>query len=198
MRRILLLQPELSGRELEYLRDALESGWITTEGPHVERLEVELCELTERKHALVTNTGTAALHLAFCVLDVGPGDYVICPTFTFAATAFPILYVNATPVFIDCDPSTQVSPTGTTSDTTPTYTWNEVGSATSYLFQVNNASGSIFGRQYAASSICSGGTCTVSTPLVPGLSAGAHTWYVLASNSAGNGPWVAKAFTVQD
>ncbi len=111
MSHIPLLQPELTGLELDHLRDALDSGWITTQGPFVDGLETELCERTGRQHALATSTGTAALHLALCVLGVGPGDYVICPTFTFAATAFPILYQNATPLFVDCDPATwQIDP----------------------------------------------------------------------------------------
>ncbi len=68
----------------------------------IPKFEAEVAKATGTKYALATSSGTAAIHLALMVLGVGPGDVVLCPTFTFAATAFPILYCGATPVFYGC------------------------------------------------------------------------------------------------
>jgi dTDP-4-amino-4,6-dideoxygalactose transaminase len=90
---------------------ALNSGWVTSMGPQLEQFEEKLKSLTGRKFCLGLNSGTAALHLALMGLRVKAGDEVICPTFTFAASAFPVIYCNATPVFVDSDPFTwNISP----------------------------------------------------------------------------------------
>lgn len=106
MARIYLSPPHLSGRELEYLRDAVDSNWVAPLGPHVDAFEAELAELAGVEHALALSSGTAALHLALVVLGIGPGDEVACSSLTFSASANPIRYVGATPVFVDASPET--------------------------------------------------------------------------------------------
>ncbi len=83
--------------------DAFESGWIAPLGPHVDAFEAEMAERVGVSHALATSSGTAALHLALLVVGVEPGDTVLCSTLTFVASANPIRYVGATPVFVDCE-----------------------------------------------------------------------------------------------
>jgi pyridoxal phosphate-dependent aminotransferase EpsN len=104
--RIYLSPPHLSGRELGLLREAIESNWVAPLGPQVDAFEQELAELTRVPHALALSSGTAALHLALIVLGIGPGDEVACSSFTFSASANPIVYVGATPVFVDADAAT--------------------------------------------------------------------------------------------
>ncbi len=103
MTRIYLSPPHMSGAELELLRDAFESNWIAPLGPQVDAFEGEFAGVIGVDHAAALSSGTAALHLALLLLGVGPGDEVFCSDLTFAATAFAITYVGATPVFIDCD-----------------------------------------------------------------------------------------------
>lgn len=102
--KIWLSPPQLSGTELSHLQQSLDSNWITTAGPQVSQFETLMAKYTSAKYSQATNSGTAALHLALLGLGVGKGDYVICPSFTFAASAFPIIYVGAVPIFIDSDP----------------------------------------------------------------------------------------------
>jgi dTDP-4-amino-4,6-dideoxygalactose transaminase len=104
--RVYLSPPHLSGSELDYLRDAIDSNWVAPLGPHVDAFEAELAELTGVPHALALSSGTAALHLALVVLGIGPGDEVACSSFTFSASANPIRFVGATPVFVDASPDT--------------------------------------------------------------------------------------------
>jgi dTDP-4-amino-4,6-dideoxygalactose transaminase len=99
--RIYLSPPHLSGRELDLLRDAIESNWIAPLGPHVDAFEHELAEFTGVPHALALSSGTAALHLAFVVLGIRPGDEVACSSLTFSASANAIHYTGAMPVFVD-------------------------------------------------------------------------------------------------
>ena len=106
MPRIYLSPPHLSGRELDYLRDAIDSNWVAPLGPHVDAFEAELAELTGVPYALALSSGTAALHLALVVLGIGAGDEVACSSLTFSASANPIRYVGATPVFVDARPET--------------------------------------------------------------------------------------------
>jgi len=75
-------------------------------GPFVEKFEKDLATYCGTKYALGVNTGTSALHLAMLALGIGEGDEVILPSNTFIATAWGVSYVNATPVFVDCDPDT--------------------------------------------------------------------------------------------
>jgi len=104
--RIYLSPPHLSGRELDYLEDAVDSNWIAPLGPHVEAFEAELAQQAGVDHALALSSGTAALHLALVVLGIGAGDEVACSSLTFSASANPIRYVGASPVFIDAAPET--------------------------------------------------------------------------------------------
>ncbi len=104
--KIWLSPPHLTGTELQYLEQALEQNWITTTGPQVQQFEECLCRLSGASNVLATSSGTAAIHLALLTVGVKPGDYVLCPGFTFAATAFPVLYCGAIPVFIDSEKDT--------------------------------------------------------------------------------------------
>jgi pyridoxal phosphate-dependent aminotransferase EpsN len=106
MPRIYLSPPHLSGRELEYLKDAVDSNWVAPLGPQVDAFEEELAELIDVPNALALSSGTAALHLALVVLGIGAGDEVACSSFTFSASANPIVYVGASPVFVDADAAT--------------------------------------------------------------------------------------------
>lgn len=104
--RILLSPPHVSGREQAYLEDAIHSGWIAPIGPQVDAFEREMTDYTGSKGALALSSGTAAIHLALRLAGVSQGDYVICSTLTFVASANPILYLGATPVFVDSEPET--------------------------------------------------------------------------------------------
>ncbi len=104
MKRIYLSPPHLSGLEGHFLQEALESGWIAPLGPQVEAFEQEFAQVVGAKHALAVSSGTAALHLALIHAGVGPGDEVVVSTLTFAASAFPVLYLGAKPVFVDSEP----------------------------------------------------------------------------------------------
>ncbi len=105
-KRIYLSSPHMGGNELKYIHRAFEENWIAPLGPNVDNFETDLCRFTGAKHAAALSSGTAAIHLALILLGVGPGDEVICPTFTFSATINPILYQGAVPVFVDSDTST--------------------------------------------------------------------------------------------
>jgi pyridoxal phosphate-dependent aminotransferase EpsN len=104
--RIYLSPPYTGQMERDLVADAFDSNWIAPLGPHVDAFETELAERCGVTAAAALSSGTAALHLALLLSGVGPGDEVICPTLTFVATANPVLYVGATPVFVDCDPFT--------------------------------------------------------------------------------------------
>lgn len=104
--KIFLSPPFQSGEELEYLRKALESNWLAPGGQFVEKFESDLKALISRKNCIALNSGTAAVHLALKILGVERGDHVICQTFSFVASANPIAYLGATPVFVDSEKST--------------------------------------------------------------------------------------------
>lgn len=91
------------GYEMEYVRSAFETNWIAPLGPNVDAFEKELAEKVGIKHAAAMISGTAAIHLALKAVGVGKDDIVLCPSLTFSATANPIIYQNATPIFIDSD-----------------------------------------------------------------------------------------------
>lgn len=103
---VYLSPPHMSQYERALLLDAFDSNWIAPLGPHVDGLEKEFAEKIGAAEAVALSSGTAALHLALVLLDVGPGDEVITSSFTFAATANAITYVGAAPVFIDSDAKT--------------------------------------------------------------------------------------------
>ncbi len=103
--RIHISPPEQTGKELDYLRQALHSNWLAPVGPDVDAFEAEFCEAMGMEHSVALSSGTAALHLALRVLGVGPEDTVLCSTLTFIASAAPISYLGASPIFIDSDES---------------------------------------------------------------------------------------------
>ena len=105
MERIYLSPPHMAGTEMELIADAVASNWVAPLGPHVDAFEAEFAAAVEMPHAVALSSGTAGLHLAQVTLGIGPGDVVICPTLTFAATANAITYVGAKPVFVDADPA---------------------------------------------------------------------------------------------
>ena len=102
-KRIYLASPHMGGEELKFINEAFESNWVAPLGPNVTGFENEICEYTEAKSAAATVSGTSAIHLALKCLGVGKGDIVFCSTLTFSATANPIIYQGAEPVFIDSD-----------------------------------------------------------------------------------------------
>jgi perosamine synthetase len=99
-------EPLLSGRELEYLSECIRSGWISSEGPFVARLESELAARVGRAHGIAVANGSAALDIAVAALKLGPGDEVILPTFTIISCAAAVIRSGATPVTVDCDAAT--------------------------------------------------------------------------------------------
>jgi dTDP-4-amino-4,6-dideoxygalactose transaminase len=105
-KRIYLSSPHMGGNELDYIHEAFDTNWIAPLGANVNGFEKDLQNYTGRKHAAVVTSGTAALHLALILCGVKPGDEVICQSFTFAASANPIRYQGATPVFVDSEPET--------------------------------------------------------------------------------------------
>ncbi|MBD8110036.1 DegT/DnrJ/EryC1/StrS family aminotransferase [Priestia megaterium] len=103
--RIFLSSPHMSdeGYEMQYVKEAFDTNWIAPLGENVNEFENELARKVGSKAAAALSSGTAAIHLALRAAGVGEGDIVFCPTLTFSATANPIIYQNATPVFIDSD-----------------------------------------------------------------------------------------------
>lgn len=104
--RIFLSPPHMSGNEQKYINEAFETNWIAPLGPNVDAFEKELAEYIGSKGAAAVSSGTAAIHLALRLLDVQQGDRVFCSSLTFIASANPILYQGAEPVFIDSEPDT--------------------------------------------------------------------------------------------
>lgn len=102
--RIYLSSPHMSGKEQSYIAEAFATNWIAPLGPHVDAFEKEIAAYAGVKEAAAVSSGTAAIHLALQLLRVGPGDQVFCSTLTFVASANPILYQGAEPVFIDSEP----------------------------------------------------------------------------------------------
>ncbi|OBW58442.1 aminotransferase DegT [Solibacillus silvestris] len=106
--RIYLSSPHMSdeGYEQQYVKEAFDTNWIAPLGENVNGFEREFAEKVRSKAAAALTSGTAAIHLALKAAEIGEGDMVFCPTLTFSATANPIIYQNATPVFIDSDEKT--------------------------------------------------------------------------------------------
>lgn len=102
LRRVLLSVPHMSGVEQKYVEEAFASNWLSTVGPHITALEAEF-ESRLGLPVVAVSSGTAAIHLGLRLLGVGPGDEVLCPTLTFVATANPIKYLGAQPIFIDSE-----------------------------------------------------------------------------------------------
>ncbi|SDX93275.1 dTDP-4-amino-4,6-dideoxygalactose transaminase [Lutibacter oricola] len=105
--KIWLSSPHMGGNEQKYVQEAFESNWVAPMGAQLDTFEKELeCYLQTSQKVVALNSGTAAIHLALIQLGVGIGDEVLCQSFTFSATANPITYVGATPVFIDSEADT--------------------------------------------------------------------------------------------
>jgi pyridoxal phosphate-dependent aminotransferase EpsN len=102
-RRIFLSPPHIGAEERRNVEAAFDTNWIAPVGPHLAAFEQEMCAASGVKSALCVSSGTAGLHLAVRLLGVEPGDEVLCSTFTFVATANPIVYQGARPVFIDSE-----------------------------------------------------------------------------------------------
>ncbi|MDO5975784.1 aminotransferase class I/II-fold pyridoxal phosphate-dependent enzyme [Flavivirga jejuensis] len=105
--KIYLSSPHMGGTERKFVADAFDTNWIAPLGPHVDGFENDLRNyLGEDKYVAALSSGTAAIHLALLLLNVSKGDEVLCQSFTFSASANPILYQGATPVFIDSETDT--------------------------------------------------------------------------------------------
>lgn len=108
--KIYLSSPHMGGNEVKYVQEAFSSNWIAPLGPHVSGFEDELEKYLNRqngeKHVAALSSGTAALHLALIMSGINRGDEVICQSFTFSASANPIAYLGATPVFVDSEKDT--------------------------------------------------------------------------------------------
>jgi dTDP-4-amino-4,6-dideoxygalactose transaminase len=104
--KIWLSSPHMGGNELKYVNEAFETNWVAPLGPNVNAFENDLSQYLGIKHCAALVSGTAAIHLALILLGVNQGDEVICQSFTFSATANPIIYQGATPVFVDSESET--------------------------------------------------------------------------------------------
>src|SRR6185437_10602461 len=97
-----ITRPWVGDEEAAAAGEAIRSGWLS-QGPRVQQFEASLRDYVGARHAIATSNCTTALHLALLGAGVGPGDEVICPSFSFIATANAILYCGARPVFVDID-----------------------------------------------------------------------------------------------
>jgi perosamine synthetase len=108
MQRVRLYEPDLSGNEMPYVVDCLTSTWISSNGEYIRKFEQSFADYVGSDHAVAVCNGTVALHLALSALELGPGDEVIVPTFTYIASVNTIAQTGATPVFVDCNEDTWV------------------------------------------------------------------------------------------
>lgn len=106
MKPILLSTPHMGTAEFQFVQEAFATNWIAPVGPHIDAFEKELCQITGSGYAAAVSSGTAAIHLALRLLNVQPDDEVFVSSLTFIASASPIIYQQAKPVFIDSDAST--------------------------------------------------------------------------------------------
>ncbi|PSL03973.1 DegT/DnrJ/EryC1/StrS family aminotransferase [Cecembia rubra] len=104
--KIWLSSPHMGGNEKKYINEAFELNWIAPVGHNLNQFEKALEDYTQCGHALALNSGTAALHLSMILLGVQPGDYVICQSLTFCASANPVKYLGGIPVFVDSEKDT--------------------------------------------------------------------------------------------
>ncbi len=98
-----LHDPIFIGNEIKYLKNCIQSGFVSSVGNYVNKLEKKLCQVTGSKYSVATSSGTAALHLALHYLNIGRNDEVLLPSFTYVATGNSIKYCNATPNFLDIE-----------------------------------------------------------------------------------------------
>ena len=105
--KIWLSSPHMGGNEQKFVQEAFDTNWVAPLGPNVTGFEEDLeCYLDEGSRVAALSSGTAALHLGLIILNVLPGDEVICQSFTFSASANPIKYLGAHPIFVDSEPTT--------------------------------------------------------------------------------------------
>ena len=98
-----LHEPEFAGREWDYVKDCIDTGWVSSVGAYVDRFERDLAAYTGVAHAIATSNGTSALHICLILAGVRPGDEVLLPTLTFIATANAVTYAGAVPHFVDSE-----------------------------------------------------------------------------------------------
>lgn len=103
MKKISLHEPKFNGNELKYLKDCIKSTWVSTSGKYINKFEKKILKYTKSKYAIACNSGTSSLHISLLVAGVKTNDEVIVPTLTFIAPINAVSYVNAKPVFMDCD-----------------------------------------------------------------------------------------------
>src|SRR5262249_19464710 len=104
--RIWLSSPHMGAQEFEFVKEAFDTNWIAPQGPLVDGFEKDLAQFTGAGHVAALSSGTAALHLALILLGVERGDEVTCQSMPFSASANPIVYQGANPVFVDSEPDT--------------------------------------------------------------------------------------------
>ena len=103
MKKIYLSPPHMSGKELDYIKEAFEQNWIAPIGPQLNKFEEEVAKYTKSKYAIAVSSGTAGLHLALRAVGVEEGDFVLCSSLTFIGTVNPIIYCGANPILIDSE-----------------------------------------------------------------------------------------------
>jgi pyridoxal phosphate-dependent aminotransferase EpsN len=106
LKRIYLSVPHMSGNELGFIKEAFDLNWVTCLGANVDGFEKDISNYLNIPHVVALSSGTAALHLALRAIGTKPGDHVLCSTLTFSASANPIIYEGAIPIFVDCDAET--------------------------------------------------------------------------------------------
>lgn len=99
-------EPTLAGRELQYVTDCIKTNWISSKGNYLAKFEEKFSRFCNANHGITTSSGTTALHLALVALGIGRNDEVIMPTLTMIASANPVIFAGATPVFVDSGPYT--------------------------------------------------------------------------------------------
>ena len=104
--KIWLSSPHMGGNEMRFVQEAYDLNWVAPLGANVDGFEHDIAQFTGAIQAAALSSGTAALHLALILASVGPGDYVICQSMTFSASANPIAYLGAIPVFVDSESDT--------------------------------------------------------------------------------------------
>jgi perosamine synthetase len=102
-KRIALHEPEFRGEEWTYVKECIDTGWVSSVGSYVDRFERDLAAFVGCKHAIATSNGTSALHICLILADVESGDEVLIPTLTFIATANAVSYIHAVPHFVDSE-----------------------------------------------------------------------------------------------
>lgn len=105
-KRIFLSFPHLGGYEMKYIEEAFKESWVVPLGPNVDMFEQRLGDYLGESHVVALSAGTAAIHIGLVMLGVEQGDEVLCQSFTFSASANPVVYQGAKPVFVDSEPDT--------------------------------------------------------------------------------------------